>query len=251
MERDLDGKVAYVTGGSRGIGRAVCSALARRGANVVFGYFRNGEGARETLRLLEDEGVKALALKCNLTDPDALGKSFDDVEEVFGGLDVFISNAASGVIKPFPDLNEKAWRWTMDANARAFFLGGSRARTLMRDGGSIIGMSSGGANRVLPGYAVVGASKAAIESLARYMAVEMAADNIRVNVVSPGVVDTDALKHFPMREEMLEQARTQTPAGRLVTPEDVAATVDFLTSERAAMITGQVVTVDGGAGLLA
>jgi enoyl-[acyl-carrier protein] reductase III len=251
MERDLEGKVAYVTGGSRGIGRAICVALAKRGANVVFGYFRNGDAARETLRLLEDEGVKALALKRNLIDPEALSTSFDEIEETFGRLDVFVSNAASGVIKPFAELNERAWQWTMDANARAFFLGGSRARALMRDGGSMIAMSSGGANRVLPGYGVVGASKAAIEALARYMAVEMAADGIRVNVVSPGVVDTDALKHFPMREEMLDRARTQTPAGRLVTPDDVAATVDFLTSERATMITGQVVTIDGGAGLLA
>ncbi|MQB00122.1 MAG: SDR family oxidoreductase [Actinobacteria bacterium] len=251
MERDLEGKVAYVTGGSRGIGRAISVALAKRGANVVFGYFRNGDAARETLRLLEDEGVKALALKRNLTDPEAISRSFDDIEETFGRLDVFVSNAASGVIKPFAELNERAWRWTMDANARAFFLGGSRAQPLMRDGGSMVGMSSGGANRVLPGYGVVGASKAAIEALARYMAVEMAADGIRVNVVSPGVVDTDALKHFPMREEMLDRARTQTPAGRLVTPDDVAATVDFLTSEKATMITGQVVTIDGGAGLLA
>lgn len=250
-ERDLEDKVAYVTGGSRGIGRAICVALAKRGANVVFGYFRNGEAARETLRLVEDEGVKSLALKANLIDPDALSKSFDDIEEIFGRVDVFVSNAASGVIKPFGDLNERAWQWTMDANARAFFLGGSRARALMPDGGSMIGMSSGGANRVLPGYAVVGASKAAIEALARYMAVELAADGIRVNVVSPGVVDTEALKHFPMRDEMLDRARTQTPAGRLVTPDDVAAAVDFLTSERATMITGQVVTVDGGAGLLA
>jgi enoyl-[acyl-carrier protein] reductase III len=251
MERDLEDKVAYVTGGSRGIGRAVCLALARRGANVVFGYFRNGEAARETTGLLEDQGAKVVAFKGNLGDPETLSRSFDDIEEMFGRLDVFVSNAATGVIKPFPELNERAWTWTMDANARAFFLGGSRARALMRDGGSIVGMSSGGANRVLPGYAVVGASKAAIEALTRYMAVELAPDGIRVNSVAPGVVDTDALRAFSMRDEMLERARRDTPIGRLVTPEDVARTIDFLTSERSSMMTGQVLTLDGGAGLLA
>ena len=251
LMQDLDGRVAFVTGGSRGIGRAVCVALARRGANVAFGYFRNGEAARETTRSLEDEGVKAVALKANVADEAALDRAFDQLGETFGRLDVFVSNAASGVIKPLPDLDERAWRWTMDANARAFYLGGLRARTLMDRGGTMVAMSSGGAGRVLPGYAVVGASKAAIEAVARYMAVEFAADGIRVNVVSPGVVDTEALRHFPMRREMLEAAGSRTPAGRLVTPDDVARTVDFLTSQSSEMVTGQVITIDGGAGLLA
>ena len=251
MHLDLEGKAAYVTGGSRGIGRAVCLGLARRGAHVAFGYFRNGEAARETVGLLEDEGVKAIAVKANVADETALNRAFDEIGETFGRLDVFVSNAASGVIKPLPELDERAWRWTMDSNARAFYLGAGRARSLMTEGGSIVAMSSGGATRVLPGYTVVGASKAAIESLARYMAVEFAADGIRVNVVSPGVVDTEALRHFPMRDEMLTAARTKTPAGRLVTPDDVAATIDFLTSDASSMITGQIVTIDGGAGLLA
>ena len=175
---------------------------------------------------------------------------FDSVDETFGRLDIFISNAATGVIKPVEELDERAWRWTMDANARALLLGARRAAALMTDGGSMIAMSSGGSTRVLPGYAVVGASKAAIEALVRYLGVELA-PRIRVNAVSPGVVDTEALKHFPMREEMLSGAKSKTPSGRLVTPEDVAAVVDFLTSDAAEMITGQTITIDGGAGLLA
>lgn len=248
--RDLEGKVALVTGGSRGIGKAVSLNLARRGSNVVIAYLRNRSAAEETVGLLEGEGVKAVAVRANVGDEAKLDGLFDSVDEMFGHLDIFISNAATGVIKPVEELDERAWRWTMDANARALLLGARRASSLMTDGGSMIAMSSGGSTRVLPGYAVVGASKAAIEALVRYLGVELA-PRIRVNAVSPGVVDTDALKHFPMRDEMLSGAKNKTPSGRLVTPEDVAGVVDFLTSDAAEMITGQTITIDGGAGLLA
>jgi enoyl-[acyl-carrier protein] reductase III len=250
MGRNLEDRVAVVTGGTRGIGRAISLELARKGANVVPVYFRNREAAEETSRLIEDEGVKAVPLKAHVGDEKQIDSVFERVAETFGRLDVFVSNAASGVIKPVQQLNAKAWAWTMDINARALLLGAARAAALMENGGSMIALSSGGANRVMPGYAVVGASKAAIESLVRYLAVELAPD-VRVNCVAPGVVDTDALRDFPMREEMLSEAKTKTPAGRLVTPEDVARTVGFLVSERAAMITGQTVVVDGGASLLA
>ncbi|MBK5228463.1 MAG: enoyl-[acyl-carrier-protein] reductase FabL [Actinobacteria bacterium] len=248
--RDLEGKVALVTGGSRGIGKAVSLNLARRGSNVVIAYLRNRSAAEETVGLLEGEGVKAVAVRANVGDEAKLDGLFDSVDEMFGHLDIFISNAATGVIKPVEELDERAWRWTMDANARALLLGARRAASLMTDGGSMIAMSSAGSTRVLPGYAVVGASKAAIEALVRYLGVELA-PRIRVNAVSPGVVDTDALKHFPIRDEMLSGAKNKTPAGRLVTPEDVAGVVDFLTSDAAEMITGQTITIDGGAGLLA
>ena len=248
--RDLEGKVALVTGGSRGIGKAVSLNLARRGSNIVIAYLRNRSAAEETVGLLEGEGVKAVALRANVGDEAKLDGLFDSVDEMFGRLDIFISNAATGVIKPVEELDERAWRWTMDANARALLLGARRAASLMTDGGSMIAMSSAGSTRVLPGYAVVGASKAAIEALVRYLGVELA-PRIRVNAVSPGVVDTDALMHFPMRDEMLSGTKNKTPAGRLVTPEDVAGVVDFLTSDAAEMITGQTITIDGGAGLLA
>jgi enoyl-[acyl-carrier protein] reductase III len=120
----------------------------------------------------------------------------------------------------------------------------------MTEGGSIVALSSLGSTRVLPGYAVVGASKAAIECLVRYLAVELA-PKVRVNTVSPGVVDTDALRHFPMRTEMLAHAEHGTPLGRLVEPADVAKVVSFLTSDDADMITGQTIVIDGGAGVLA
>jgi enoyl-[acyl-carrier protein] reductase III len=139
----------------------------------------------------------------------------------------------------------------MDANARAFFLGAKRAQGLMHDGGHMVALSSQGASRVLPGYMVVGASKAALETVARYLAVELGPRGIRVNVVSPGIVDTDALRHFPAREQLLGEGTAKTPLGRLASPQDVAEMVSFLTSERATMVTGQTLVIDGGAGLLA
>ncbi|HEX2195907.1 MAG TPA: SDR family oxidoreductase [Actinomycetota bacterium] len=249
--RDLDGRVALVTGGGRGIGRAIAGNLAARGANLVVAYLRNRRAAEEACAAAEEHAVKALAVRANVGDERQLDALFDAVAETFGRLDVFVSNAATGVLKGLDELDARAWAWTMDANARAFFLGCKRAAPLMRGGGNVIALSSQGSSRVLPGYMVVGASKAALEAVARYLAVELGPRGIRVNVVSPGVVDTDALRHFPARDEMLAAARAKTPLGRLVTPEDVAAAVDFLTSERAGTITGQTLVVDGGAGLLA
>lgn len=250
MTRDLEGRVALVTGGSRGIGRAISLGLASRGASVVIAYLRNRRAAEETAALIEDHGVKAVPIKAHVGDEGQLDSLFDQIDEMFGRLDIFVSNAATGVIRPVEELDAKAWAWTMDSNARAFLLGARRARALMTDGGWMITLSSQGARQVMPGYAAVGASKAALEALVRYLAVELA-PAVRVNGVAPGVVDTDALKHFPMRDAMLAHARDNTPAGRLVTPEDVADTVNFLTSDAAAMITGQTVVVDGGAAVLA
>jgi enoyl-[acyl-carrier protein] reductase III len=250
MERDLEGKVALVTGGSRGIGRAISIGLAGRGANLIIAYLRKRSAAEETCAEIEGLGVKAEAVRCDVGNESKLDALFDHVDETFGRLDIFVSNAATGVIRPVEDLDARAWEWTMNANARALLLGARRAVPLMSSGSTIVGLSSLGASRVLPGYAVVGASKAALEAMVRYLAVELA-PAIRVNAVSPGVVDTDALTHFPMREEMLTHADRATPAGRLVTPADVAAAVGFLTSDSSSMITGQTVTIDGGASLLA
>jgi enoyl-[acyl-carrier protein] reductase III len=251
MNRTMEGKVALVTGGSRGIGRAISTRLAGRGCNLVVAYLRNRSAAEATCAELEGQGNKVLPIRADVGDADDLDRLFTQITDVFGRLDVFVSNAATGVIKPFDQLNERAWNWTMDANAKALYLGALRSLELMHDGGNVIALSSQGASKVLPGYSLVGTSKAAIETLVRYLAVELAPRSIRVNAVSPGVVDTDALRHFPMREEMLEVARDRTPAGRLVEPSDVASAVDFLIGAEAAMITGQTLVIDGGVGLLA
>jgi enoyl-[acyl-carrier protein] reductase III len=249
--RDLDGKVALITGGGRGIGKAITLRLAQRGANVVICYLRKRDAAEDTCRLAEEHAVKAVAVRANVGEEAALEGLIEEVDVTFGRLDVLVSNAATGVIRGLEGLDARAWSWTMDANARSLFLLAKRGAPLMRDGGSIVSLSSLGSQRVLPGYMVVGASKAAIETVTRYLAVELAPQGIRANVVSPGVVDTDALRHFPARDEILQKAREVTPSGSLATPEDVAGAVDFLTSPMASMITGHTLVIDGGASLVA
>jgi enoyl-[acyl-carrier protein] reductase III len=251
VTRDLEGKVALVTGGGRGIGRAITLGLARRGANVVICYLRNRRAAEETCSSVEEHAVKALSVRANVGDESHIDRLFETIHETFGRLDVLVSNAATGVMRELSELDARAWDWTMNANARAFFLCAKNSVALMPAGGSMVALSSGGARRVLPGYTIVGASKAAIESLARYLSVELAPNKIRVNVVSPGVVDTEALRYFPERESMLADAIAKAPSGRLATPEDVARAVDFLTSESASMVTGHSLVVDGATSLVA
>lgn len=174
---------------------------------------------------------------------------YEEIKQEFGRLDVFISNAASGVLRPIMELEESHWDWTMNINAKGMLFGAQEAAKLMDNGGKIIGISSLGSIRYLENYTTVGVSKAAIESLTRYLAVELAPMGIAVNTVSGGALDTDALKHFPNREELLEDARINTPAGRMVKINDMVQTVMFLASDDANMIRGQTIIVDGGRSL--
>jgi enoyl-[acyl-carrier protein] reductase III len=249
----FDGRVALVTGGSRGIGRAVALRLAREGADVAVGFFRDREAAEKTVAEIEELGRRGVAVRGNVGDPGKIAELAASARSELGPIDIVISNAASGVLRPLAEMDVKGWQWTMDVNARALLLLAQAVREDMRarGGGAIVALSSLGSERFLPAYGAVGASKAALESLVRYLAVEGAPDAIRVNAVSAGVVDTDALRHFPDREGMLAAAVTRTPAGRTVTPEDVAASVSFLCSEDAWMIRGETVRVDGGYSLIA
>lgn len=250
-KRDFEGKTVLITGGGRGIGKAVTLEFASRGADVVIGFFRNRDAAEMTCAEASDSHrVRAISVRGHLGSIDRIDELFTTIEREFGRLDVFVANAGSGVNKPLADVDERAWSWTFDVNARSLFLGAARARKLMKPGASIIALSSGGSNVVLPGYGLVGASKAAIETLIRYMAVEFGPDGIRANVVSPGLVKTDALKSFANHELMLKKTVRNTPLGRLVAPSDVAHLIGFLASDDAQMITGQVFTVDGGCSLV-
>ena len=234
----------FVTGGSRGIGRAIALRFARDGAErIAIGYLRNDTAAEETAGELRALGAEVTLVRGNVTSQRVL-----DEVAALGPLDVLVHNAATGVIRPALETEDKHWDWTMNANARALLQLARVAAPNMPDGSSIVALSSLGAQRVLENYVLVGTSKAALESLVRYLGVELA-PGIRVNAVSGGVVETGALEHFPNREEML-RAGSANPVGRLVTPEDIAGAVAFLCSQDADMIRGQTIVVDGGFSLL-
>ncbi|MBI4282288.1 MAG: enoyl-[acyl-carrier-protein] reductase FabL [Chloroflexi bacterium] len=243
-------KVALVTGGSRGIGRAISLELARRGADVIINYARSHQEARATADEIRTLGVRCLPLRAHLGEPSRIQEMFQRVEEEFGRLDILVNNAASGVQRKALDLETKHWDWTLDINTRAPWLCAKEAARLMPNGGHIVNITSLGSRLVLPNYLAVGVSKAGLETLTRYLAVELAPQGIVVNAVAGGVVDTDAWRHFPNREEMIGDSLRRTPAGRLVTVEDMANVVAFLCSDEAEMLRGQVLVVDGGISLL-
>lgn len=246
----FENKVALITGSGRGIGRAIALRLAQEGAHVVINYTRNQAPAEAVADQIRQMGRRALVVKANVAKPDEITSLFKAVEDEFGGLDIFINNAASGFNRPAMQQRIEGWDWTMNVNARAFLFATQAAVPLMlkNGGGQIVAITSPGSQRVLPDYVAVGASKAALESLTRYLGVELASKNIRVNAVSPSLVETDALKHFASlsNSETIPRAISHTPAGRLVQPEDVAGVVAFLCSSDASMICGQVIVVDGG-----
>ena len=235
----------FVSGGTRGIGRAIALRFARDGAKrVALGYLRNDRAAEETADELRALGTEVTLVRGNVTSERVAAEV-----TALGPLDVLVHNAATGVIRPALETEDKHWDWTMNANARALLQLSRAAAPQMPDGSSIVAISSLGAQRVLENYVLVGTSKAALESVVRYLAVELA-PRIRVNAVSGGVVETGALEHFPNREEMLRAGRSN-PVGRLVEPDDIAGAVAFLCSPDATMIRGQTLIVDGGYSLLA
>jgi enoyl-[acyl-carrier protein] reductase III len=236
----------FVTGGSRGIGRAIALRFARAGARrVAIGYLRNDAAAEEAAEELRAAGAEPVLVRGNVTSDRVLAQ----VAEL-GPLDALVHNAATGVIRPALETEDKHWDWTLNANARALLSLARVAAPTMPQGSSIVAISSLGAQRVLENYVLIGTSKAALESLVRYLAVELAPRGIRVNAVSGGVVETGALEHFPNKDEMLRAGRAN-PVGRLVTPDDIAGAVAFLCSPDADMVRGQTLIVDGGFSLLA
>ena len=249
---NLKSKEVLITGGSGEIGRAIAVKMAEHGAHITLTYFSNHEGAEQTAEEVRNHGGKCRILRAHLGRDKSISELLETLRDI-GPFDIFVHNAASGVLKPLDELTTKHWDWTHQVNVRSFF---TIARTLYQEqslnkNGRVIALSSLGALRAIPQYAVVGSSKAALESLVRHLASELGAHGITANVLSPGVIDTWSLKQFPNREDLLAVATMRTPMGRLATPSDVAKIALFLCGEDAGMITGQTITVDGGYSILA
>jgi len=243
----FDGASVFVTGGSRGIGKAIALRFAQLGAaRVAIGYLRNDRAAEAAAEELRAAGAEPVLVRGNVSSE----RVQREVSEL-GPLDALIHSAATGVIRPALEIEKKHWDWTLDANAYALLALAKAAVPQMRSGSSIVAISSLGSTRVLQNYVVVGTSKAALESLVRYLAVELAPQGIRVNAVSAGVVETEALDHFPNKDEMVQQGIERSPTGRLVEPEDLANAVTWLCSPEAEMVRGHTLVVDGGFSLLA
>jgi enoyl-[acyl-carrier protein] reductase III len=249
----LRGKTAVITGSGRGIGRAIALELARHGANVAINYFRHPDRARETAAEAEAAGGRAIVVKAHVGEIEGVQGLVRSAAEAFGGVDIFVGNAASGVLRPVVEQQLKGWDWTLNINARSILFGAQAAVPFMRERGwgRIIGITSFGSRRVLPEYSAVGVSKAAIEALIRYLAVELISYGIVCNAVSPGVVETEALDFFPSKDQILVEGLKRTPAGRFVTPEEVAKVVAWLCTDDARMIVGQTIVVDGGYEIMA
>jgi enoyl-[acyl-carrier protein] reductase III len=242
----LQGSSVMVTGGTRGIGLAIALRLVRDGATrMVLGYLRNDDAAEAAAEQVRAAGAEPVLVRGNISSGRVVGEL-----AAAGPYRVVVHNAATGVARPALETDDKHWDWTLNANARSLLALARATAPSMEAGSSFVAISSLGSQRVLDNYVLIGASKAALESVVRYLAVELAPRGIRANAVSAGVVDTGALEHFPNKDEMLRSVE-RTPAGRLVEPEDVAAAVSFLCSDDAAMVRGQTLVVDGGFSLLA
>lgn len=247
----MNGRVALVTGGSRGIGKAIALRLARAQACLLINFFQNRAVAEKTAQEIASTGIRVHLLQADLKSETEIHKMFEEVRRLYGRLDVLVHNAASGVLRPMGEITAKHWDWVMNTNARSLQLCAREAASMMQTGGRIISLSSLGSGRVIPQYGIIGVSKAALESLTRYLAVELAPKGITVNAISAGAVQTEIWNLLPGSEEILSKVTERTPAGRLVTPEEVAEMVFFLSSPEAQMIQGQVIVMDGGYSLLA
>jgi 7-alpha-hydroxysteroid dehydrogenase len=251
----MKGKTLLISGGTRGIGKAIVYAFAEKGVNVAFTYNANEEIANEIARDVESKfGVKSRGYQLNILEPEQYKEVFKQFDADFDRIDFFISNAiisgraVVGGFGPFMRLKPKGLNNIYTATVDAFVVGAQEAAKRMEPlgGGSIISMSSTGNLVYTPNYAGHGTNKAAVETMVRYAAAELGGMNIRVNAVSGGPIDTDALKAFPNYEEVKAEVVSRSPLNRMGEAEDLTGACLFLCSEGASWVTGQTIVVDGG-----
>jgi enoyl-[acyl-carrier protein] reductase III len=240
-------KFLLITGGTRGIGRAVTLAQADRGTHLFVNFLRDEDSAEKLKAEAEKKGARVTLVQGNVADSETLEGIYGQVRKATDRLDALVHSAALGVFKPLHELREKDWDISLDVNAKAFLRLAQGALPLMKNhGGRIVTISSLGARRFTPDNGAIGVSKAALENIVRYLAVELSPYKIRVNAVSGGLVETDSLKMFPRFEALKKDYLARTPAGRIGKPEDIARVVSFLLSPDADWIAGQTLVADGG-----
>lgn len=246
MTESLHHKVALISGGARGIGRATALKLAKHGADIGILYYNSVDEASALVAELKKMGRNALAIQANVADAASVKDAVKAFISHFKQLDILVSNAASGVLKPALKMTTKHWRWCLETNALALNHLVSALHPYMVKGGRVIALSSLGAERAIPNYAFIGASKAALEALVRSLSIELAPIGVTVNTISAGVVDTDALKHFPNRESLLASFEERSLGSRPLLPDDVADAIYLLCLPEAQMINAHTLFVDAG-----
>ncbi|HBE70306.1 MAG TPA: 1-cyclohexenylcarbonyl CoA reductase [Planctomycetaceae bacterium] len=255
---DLSGRLALVTGGARGIGKATAIRLAESGADVIVNYVSSQEAAEEVANTVSKIGRQAATVKADVSEPEDIASMFDFIGERFGKLDILVSNAASGGFRSLMDASPTNFASAMNTNVRATMLLAQAARPLMQNTSpgntgynrKIVAMSSHGSHRALPAYGLIGASKAALESLVRHLALEIGPDGINVNTLLAGLVETDSTSRFPGAEQAFEVVRgRRVTGGNELTTNAVADAILFLCSPLSDLVQGQTLVVDGGEAL--
>ena len=244
-------KTVLVAGGTRGIGQAISLRFARAGATVIANYLRNEQAAEHLKAIAAEERLAISLCRADLTSEKGLEQLDHSLQEWGPHLSGLVYCAATGIHRPIEELTERHFDWTFSLNVRAFFKLIKLTKARLSRGSSVVVISSWGASRALPYYSLVGSSKGALEAMARHLAVELAPVGIRVNILTAGAVLTDAWKAMPNSEARIAETIRRTPAGRLVTAEEVAYGAQFLCSDAAAGIVGHTLILDGGTGIMA
>jgi enoyl-[acyl-carrier protein] reductase III len=247
---ELTDKTILVTGGTRGIGRAISLRFAEAGADVIAVFVRNQEAADSLQALARERSLKIECLRADLTRANGLQAIDDELDQNGRRLSGLVHSAATGVHKKVHEFTARDIRWVFSLNIEAFIGLVGQLLPRIEEGASIVALSSKGATHAVPSYGLVGASKGALEAFSRQMAAELAIRGIRVNILCPGAVLTDAWEALPDKEKRLADNVSRTPIGRLVTPEEVAYVAQFLCSDAASGVVGHTLMVDGGAGIL-